>query len=90
MEVVDVFPLLRGLTIDLLKIDIEGAEWAILADPRFAAIEVPVVMLEYHPHGAPTGDPKDDAQRALRSAGYETLPMHGEPDGTGIVWALRA
>jgi FkbM family methyltransferase len=85
---VDSFSLLDG--VDLLKIDIEGAEWAILGDPRFAAIEVPVVMLEYHPRGAPTGDPEGDAVRALAGAGYDTVPVHGAPDGTGIVWALRA
>jgi FkbM family methyltransferase len=85
---VDSFSLLDG--VDLLKIDIEGAEWPILSDPRFAAMEVPVVMLEYHPHGAPTGDPEDDARRALQSVGYETVAMHGEPDGTGIVWGWRA
>ncbi len=85
---VDSFSLLDG--VDLLKIDIEGAEWPIVSDHRFAEIEVPVVMLEYHPHGAPTGDPGQDAQRALQGAGYETVLMHGEPDGTGIVWAFRA
>jgi FkbM family methyltransferase len=84
----DSFSLLDG--IDLLKIDIEGAEWPMLADPRLPQIEVPVVMLEYHPHGAPTANPAEDARRALAGAGFETLPMHGAPDGTGIVWGWRA
>jgi FkbM family methyltransferase len=84
----DSFSLLDG--IDLLKIDIEGAEWPLLADPRLSSISVPVVMLEYHPHGAPSDTPRDDAQRALAGVGYETLPMHDAPDGTGIVWGWRA
>jgi FkbM family methyltransferase len=84
----DSFSLLDG--IDLLKIDIEGAEWPLLADPRLSAIEIPVVMLEYHPHGAPTSNPEEDARRALAGVGFETLPMHGAPDGTGIVWGWRA
>jgi FkbM family methyltransferase len=85
---VDSFSLLGD--VDLLKIDIEGAEWPLLLDPRFAAIEVPVVMLEYHPRGAPSASPEDDARSALSGAGYETLAMHGAADGTGIVWGWRA
>jgi len=83
----DSFALLDG--VDLLKIDIEGAEWPLLADPRFSQLEVPVVMLEYHPHGAPSQDPEADAVRALAGAGYHTRTAHAAPDRTGIVWAWR-
>jgi hypothetical protein len=83
----DSFRLLDG--IDLLKMDIEGAEWAILSDPRMAQVKVPVVMVEYHPHAAPSSDPETDARRALERAGYETRSMHGAPDGTGIVWGWK-
>jgi FkbM family methyltransferase len=83
----DSFSLLDG--VDLLKIDIEGAEWPMLADPRLAEMKVPVVMLEYHPRGAPSADPEDAARAALAGAGFETWPMHGAPDGTGIVWGWR-
>jgi hypothetical protein len=76
--------------VDLLKIDLEGAEWALLADPRLSSISVPVVMLEYHPHGAPSADPKEAARAALAGVGYETLPMHDAGDGTGVVWGWRA
>jgi FkbM family methyltransferase len=84
----DVFALLDG--IDLLKIDIEGAEWPMRADPRWPGLRAPVAMLEYHPHGAPSADPESDAQRALQEAGYSTLPMHGAPNGTGVVWGWRS
>jgi FkbM family methyltransferase len=84
----DSFSLFDGA--DLLKLDIEGAEWLLLSDPRMAGIEVPVVMLEYHPHGAPSANPEADAQRALEEIGYQTCSMHGAPDGTGIVWGWRA
>jgi FkbM family methyltransferase len=84
----DVFALLDG--IDLLKIDIEGAEWPMLSDPRWAGLRAPVVMLEYHPHGAPSAHPEGDAQRALQDAGYATLSMHGAPDNTGVVWGWRS
>lgn len=84
----DAFALLDG--VDLLKLDIEGAEWPLLADPRWRTIAVPVVMLEYHPYGAPSADPEADARTALEGAGYETQPMHAAGDGTGIVWGWRA
>jgi FkbM family methyltransferase len=43
----DVFPFLANA--DLVKIDIEGAEWEILADPRLADLEAVALVLEYHP-----------------------------------------
>ena len=47
---VDVFPYLAAA--DLVKIDIEGSEWEILADARFAGIAARVLVLEYHPQGS--------------------------------------
>ncbi len=83
----DTFALLDG--IDLLKIDIEGGEWAILADPRFAELSVPVVMLEYHAHGAPSADPERDARSALQLAGYDTETMAETTPGFGVVWGCK-
>jgi len=83
----DAFALLDG--IDLLKIDIEGGEWAILADPRTGALEVPVVMLEYHADGAPSDDPAADAGRALRHAGYTTESTAETQPGYGAVWGWK-
>jgi|HigsolmetaAR202D_1030399.scaffolds.fasta_scaffold18160_2 FkbM family methyltransferase len=85
----DVFKLAEG--VDLLKIDIEGAEWPILADERFSADVAPVVMLEHHPAGAPGGTtPEEAAERALREAGYEVQRTVTEGPGAGIVWGVRA
>lgn len=83
----DVFGLLDG--VDLLKVDIEGAEWALLADARFARLPVPVVMLEHHPRSAPPGSPRDRAAAALQAGGYSTRAVQQEPDGTGVVWGWR-
>jgi FkbM family methyltransferase len=84
----DVFSLLGG--VDLLKLDIEGAEWPIVADPRLQGVEAPVVMVEYHPHGAPSSAPADDVTAALKGAGYtQTWSMHSGTDGTGVVWGMR-
>ncbi len=74
---------------DYVKIDIEGAEWRLISDPRFSALPARVVALEYHAHGAPD-DPGTEAQRALLAAGFETAP--GDLDaapGHGMWWGWK-
>jgi FkbM family methyltransferase len=83
----DVFGLLDEL--DLLKLDIEGGEWPILADRRFERVDVPVVMLEHHPSQCPSPVPAEAAAEALHGAGYETVSSCQEPNGTGVVWGWR-
>jgi FkbM family methyltransferase len=83
----DTFALLQDL--DLLKLDIEGGEWAILADPRAAALSAPVVMLEYHAHNAPSADPHADAHRLLQRAGYLTETALTLPGGFGVMWGHK-
>ena len=87
---VDVFPFLSD--VDLLKIDIEGSEWAILADPRFADVPARVVALEYHAHLCPTHEPEPLAHQLLRRAGYDTLEREDfdAPPGHGMIWAWKA
>ena len=81
----DVFPLLAEA--DLVKIDIEGGEWEILADQRVAELEAVAVVLEYHPIGAPP-DPEGALQHALERAGYQVVPPVRGVDA-GMVWAWR-
>lgn len=71
---------------DLAKIDIEGGEWALLADGRFAENAPRALVLEFHTHLAP---PRADAERTLTDAGYsiERLLQFGE--NHGLLWALR-
>jgi hypothetical protein len=84
----DVFPFLED--VDLLKIDIEGAEWPILADPRFGAGVAKTLALEYHPYGSPEPDARALALRLLREAGYETKVSDFRlPPGHGMLWAWR-
>jgi len=82
---VDVFRSLGA--VDLLKIDIEGSEWPILADPRFRSVPG-VVALEYHPHLCPGEDPHAEAKRLLRESGLMTLESEFEAlPGHGMLWA---
>jgi FkbM family methyltransferase len=75
---------------DLVKIDIEGAEWALLADARFPGTRARAVVLEYHPESCPGADPKTEARRALVGAGFEVADGPAKPRfGTGILWGWR-
>jgi FkbM family methyltransferase len=73
---------------DLAKIDIEGAEWAVLADPRFVARAPPLLVLEYHP--APgVVDAAAEARALLQAAGYELVEGAIQAFGIGMLWARR-
>ena len=83
----DVFPHLEGAA--LLKMDIEGGEWDIVGDPRFSAIKVPVIVLEYHPHLCPDADPQASAIQALEQAGYQIEFGEQFDDGKGVLWGVQ-
>lgn len=74
---------------DLLKMDIEGGEWAILADPRFRARPPRAAVMEYHPHRCPSADPRAAATEALRDAGMVVTPIKHDASGHGMLWAWR-
>lgn len=84
---IDALELLAGA--DVAKIDIEGGEWPILTDPRFAGLPLKALALEHHPAGAPQDDFDAAAHRILRDAGYETYAVPGAPAGAGMLWAWR-
>jgi FkbM family methyltransferase len=74
---------------DLAKIDIEGGEWEILGDPRFASAPPRVLVLEYHPRGCPSGDPHAAVRDALSAAGLSHAEIWARDDGYGMLWAWR-
>lgn len=85
---VDAFPYLESA--DLIKMDIEGGEWALLLDPRFRALPASTVLMEYHPHLCPSPDPRATAVDALRGAGYAVAPILEDPDtGVGMLRGIR-
>jgi FkbM family methyltransferase len=84
----DVLP--RILDADFVKIDIEGAEWSLLADARFARTGARAIVLEYHGQGCPGPDPEAEAESALVAAGFEVERGATKPQfGAGIVWGWR-
>jgi FkbM family methyltransferase len=84
---VDVMPYLR--TSDFVKIDIEGAEWAILGDERFPTVAPPVLVLEHHPYRSPDPDPRAAALQLFEGAGYDVVAELDFGGGQGLVWGLR-
>jgi hypothetical protein len=87
VEAVDIFELLDH--VDLLKIDIEGGEWQLLADPRLASLEARVIVLEHHGRHAPTQDPRAAATDLLHRAGYTVAAGGPQQLGVGMLWAWR-
>jgi FkbM family methyltransferase len=86
-EARDVLPLMAGSA--LVKIDIEGGEWSLLTDPRFAHLETTALVIEYHPAGCPGADPQSFVHGLLREAGYATREIADVPLGAGMLWAWR-
>ncbi len=75
---------------DFAKIDIEGAEWDLLLDQRFAGTAPPVVVIEWHQHSCPMQDGYQAACDTFRRAGYE-VEAERPPAGIecGTIWAWR-
>lgn len=69
VEVRDVFQDLLGRRIDLLKIDIEGSEYEILSDRRFASLLPRAIFLEVHPSKSHPQGKKWCSER-LQNLGY--------------------
>lgn len=85
----DVLPLVAAC--DFLKVDVEGGEWPILTDPRFARGGPAAVALEYHAAGCPGDDPTELAVAAVEAAGLTVSTPQLAPDGrTGTLWAWLA
>jgi FkbM family methyltransferase len=95
LPAVDALPYVQGA--DFVKLDIEGSEWPILADPRFAADPPRVLVMEWHSVGAPEDNPKRAAVAALEPLGFrvhhpppfDELPMAEPLWGAGVLWAWR-
>jgi len=84
----DVLPDLAGA--DLLKADVEGGEWDVIADPRLASTGLRAIVLEYHPKEPAAPDPREEVERLLAEAGFTSVErLFHRPDGVGMLWAWR-
>jgi FkbM family methyltransferase len=93
VSVEDVMPLLTRC--DLVKIDIEGSEWALLTDDRLRTAGPRSLALEFHAERCPDSDPEGAARDLLTAAGYVIVPParpyyeYEFPPGQGMLWAIR-
>jgi FkbM family methyltransferase len=87
VRAVDVFPYLARA--DLIKIDIEGGEWALLADPRFALLRPAALVLEFHPYMSPSADPRGAAVELVGRTGLEIADGADYGEGQGMLWGWR-
>lgn len=79
-----------GDGVDLIKMDIEGGEWAIMADARFAALNAKAIRLEWHTFHCPQPDARAEAIRLLQAAGFAcTEEADRGHFRNGVLWAWR-
>src|SRR5262249_26819485 len=70
-------------TVDVLKLDCEGAEWELFADP-VPWRNVRSLVMEYHLWARP-GSTTDDLKRRLTSIGFENVSI---PANGGLTWGF--
>ena len=74
-----------GGSVDLLKLDCEGAEWEILSKTN-ALAAVRHIRMEYHLFD---GQSPEQILRLLTSAGFSLIHVGPQHELNGIVWASR-
>jgi FkbM family methyltransferase len=84
---VDVFRLAESA--DFIKMDIEGSEWDILADPRLASLQAGAWVMEWHDLLCPHPDPGAAAREALEGAGFTVISDRTPFPEVGMIWAVR-
>lgn len=87
IEVIDIFALLAGRRIDILKIDIEGSEYELLEDPRFGKLDIRAIIMEWHER---VDRPEGHAWccERLRELGFQLYPVF-EQETHGMMWAYQ-
>jgi hypothetical protein len=92
VSVEDVMPFFTGC--DLVKMDIEGSEWARLDDERLRMAGPWSLTLEFHADRCPDSDSDRAARDLLAAAGYVIVPParpydYEFPHGLGMLWGIR-
>jgi len=88
IRICDFFREIEGERVDFLKMDIEGGEFEILGDPRFAALDVPVIVLEWH-HTTRTPNGRDWCTKRLTELGYRVTDGRLIYSTAGVLWARK-
>ena len=84
---IDIFEHLFGA--DFVKMDIEGGEWPILADPRLADLGPMTWVIEFHRAGAPSLPAHEAARSLFEAAGFTVGHEELNYWGHGTLWAWK-
>jgi len=87
VEVIDIFPMFSATRIDILKMDMEGGEYEILADDRFASLDIGSIVMEWHSRGDGAAD-KRWCEERLAGLGFTIEEIFTERSH-GMFWAMR-
>jgi len=88
VPVVDWFTEIGEEQIDLLKIDIEGSEYPLLADTRFESLKIKTCVLEWH-NTSDYPDGRTWCINRLTQLGYSVVPGKIDRPPAGLLWAFR-
>ena len=88
VRTVDLFFKFQRERIDLLKIDVEGSEYELLRDERFARLDVRNLVIEWHAT-SPEHPGKQWCIERLCSFGYDVRDATPAQTTMGILWARR-
>jgi FkbM family methyltransferase len=88
VRTIDIFSKLQRKRIDLLKMDIEGGEYALLGDERFGLLDVYNLVMEWHAT-SPEHRGRQWCIERLRSFGYEVRDATPAQATMGLLWARR-
>jgi FkbM family methyltransferase len=86
IAILDFYSVAGSTPIDVLKIDIEGSEYELLADARFLSLPVVSLVMEWHPTDRYPGHSGAEwCRQRLHAAGYSVQ----ERRGFNVMWGLR-
>jgi FkbM family methyltransferase len=91
VPIADFFAAIGDEPIDLLKMDCEGGEHALVMDDRFAALRIAAIVLEWHAGPYPAAD-ETRLQRRLLDLGFEIETGTAQALGDrrwGMLWAYH-
>jgi FkbM family methyltransferase len=87
IEDIDIFALLAGQRVDILRIDTQTSAYELLADPRLGELHIGTIILEWH---ARKDRPEGHAWcgERLKELGFQLYPMF-EQKTHGVMWAYK-
>ena len=89
VAVADVFRVIGTRRVDIFKMDIEGSEYAILQDGRFACLAPGVIALEWH-NTSEYPDGRDWCSHRLADLGYRITAESSQVKWSGNLVAERS